>query len=185
MKRMASVGIAVGVALLLLIGYEGLAQVQAYEADKLVGKPAPAISLDLLDGGKFNLADHKDKNIVVLDFWATWCPPCRMSMPILVRVLDKYKDKGVVFYAVNEADEPDSIRAFQKKLDLKFAVALDKDKSVARKYALEGIPQTVIVGKDGTVQAVHVGVGPELDKQLTKELDTLIAGKKLAEKPKK
>ena len=139
----------------------------------LQGKPAPALSLDLLDGGKMDLAAHKDKNIVVLDFWATWCGPCRVALPVLAEVTNEYKDKGVVFYAVNLGEAPKTIRAFLKKVGLNIAVALDTDGKTGGLYEVQGIPQTVIIGKNGTVEIVHVGVAPDLKTQLKGELDAL------------
>jgi len=154
----------------------------------LLGKPAPPFQLDLLDGGKVNLAAHKGKQIVILDFWATWCPPCRRGLPVLAKVSQAYKDKGVVFYAVNLGEQPSKIREFLKQAKLSLSVALDKDGKVGDLYKVEGIPQTVIIGKDGTVQVVHVGFGLGMGKQLREQLDALLAGKNLAaeaeQKPK-
>ncbi len=149
------------------------------DAEKMVGKPAPTFSLNLVDGGKMNLADHKGKDIVVLDFWATWCPPCRMVMPKVVQLMDKYKSKGVVFYAVDLSESADKVKAYQQATGLKFTCALDSDAGVASDYAVDGIPMDVIIGKDGVIQAVHIGASPDLIDKMTKELDTLVAGKSL------
>ena len=169
----------------------------------LVGKPAPQFSLELLDGANMSLEQHKGKQIVVLDFFATWCPPCRMVMPALVSIIDEYarKDKQegreqqVVLYAVSLGDPPEAIRQFQKQLGVTFPVALDKRLVAAKLYKVNPIPHKVLIGKDGTVQAVHLGAGSpgartleELlagyKKQLRQELDALIAGKSLV-KPKR
>ncbi len=149
------------------------------ETSPLLGRPAPEFSLPLLDGGQVKLAAHKGENIVILDFWATWCGPCRRALPLLVDVSESYKDKGVVFYGVNQRENPDTIREFLRKEGLEFTVALDADGKVGDLYGVEGIPQTVIVGKNGTVQAVHVGFHPNLKKRLKDELDALLAGKQL------
>src|SRR5690349_4238380 len=85
------------------------------EKHPLDGKPAPAFSLDLLKGGKATLADHKNKNVVILDFWATWCGPCVQAMPIVSEVAKSFADKGVVLYAVNEQEEADAVKAFLEK----------------------------------------------------------------------
>jgi len=146
----------------------------------LLGKPAPDFTLSLLDGGQVRLSDHKGKNIVILDFWATWCPPCRKALPVLLKVTEAYKDKGVLLYGVNQGEKPGTIRRFLEKQDLKLVVALDSDGKVGDVYGAQAIPQTVIVGKDGTVQAIHVGLLPDLEKRLKKELDALLAGQDLA-----
>jgi len=150
---------------------------------QLLGKPAPAFKLSLLDGGEADLSAHKGKNIVVLDFWASWCGPCRRAMPVVVEVADSYKKKGVVLYAVNVQEKPAAIRKFLKDTGLKVTVALDKNGAVAGLFRVRGIPQTVIIGKDGTVQAVHVGALPDLKERLTRELKTLAEGKSLVDEP--
>lgn len=145
----------------------------------LIGKPAPDFTLETLDGGKLKLADLKGK-IVVLDFWTTWCPPCRKALPAVAEVADGYRQKGVVFYAINLAEAPDVVKKFVQDEKLKLTVALDRDGAVAKSYGVQAIPQTVIIGKDGTIQAVHVGMQPDTATQLKDELDALIAGKKLS-----
>jgi peroxiredoxin len=141
---------------------------------ELIGKPTPLFTADLLEGGNFNLAEHKGKNIVVLDFWATWCGPCVYALPILLEVTTQYKDKGVVFMAVNEGDEAETIRAFQTKKDLKFPVAMDLKGEHGSKFYVGGIPQTVIINKEGVVSNVHVGMGLDLKTTISQELDMLL-----------
>jgi len=152
--------------------------------DRLLGKPAPNFELELLDGDRFELANHKGKDIVILDFWATWCGPCRNALPGLVEISKEYRPKNVLFQAVDLQEEPDTIRGYLKKSGLSFSVPLDKDGSVSELFGVDGIPHTVIVGKDGTVQAIHVGYSPDNKKRIQRELDDLLAGKKLAPAPK-
>ena len=146
----------------------------------LMGQPAPDFELDLVAGGKVKLSELKDKSVVILDFWATWCPPCRKSLPVVAEVAKSYKEKGVAFYAVNLREDVEKVKKFLEAQKLDLAAALDKDGAVAKSYLVSGIPQTVIVGKDGTVQVVHVGASPDLKERLTKDLDALLAGEKLA-----
>src|SRR4030095_7178093 len=137
---------------------------------QLAGKPAPAFKLELLGGGTFDLASQKGKSIVVLDFWATWCGPCVRAMPTLIEVTGALKDKGVVFVAVNQDEETDVIQDFLKKKKLNPVVALDKGSKVGDLYGVTGIPQTVIIDKQGVVQTIHVGLLPNLKQKLTEEL---------------
>jgi peroxiredoxin len=147
----------------------------------LLGLPAPPIELDLLDGGKLDLASLKGKKVVILDFWATWCGPCVQAMPIIEKVAAKFKDKGVELYAVNLQESADEIKAFLEEAKLgDISVALDSEGKTAGAYRAEAIPQTVIVGKDGVVQVVKVGLSPNLEEALTKDLEALVAGKDLA-----
>lgn len=146
---------------------------------ELLGKAAPEFTLELLDGKELNLADHKDKDVVILDFWASWCGPCRQAMPVIDEVAESYKDKGVKLYAVNIQEDVDTIRGVLESDELDVTVAMDTDGEVAQLYKANAIPQTVIIGKDGTVQVVHVGMPPA--SQLREELDALLAGEVLAE----
>ncbi len=165
---------------------EGAQEVKSFLEDRtaapasvhpLVNKPAPAFDLDTVDGAKFNLASQKGK-VVVLDFWATWCGPCTMALPIITEVTSSLKDKDVVFLAVNIQETPEQIKQFLDKKNLKISVGLDTDGKVAELYQVRGIPQTVIVGKDGNVAEVHVGFSPDLKESFTKELNDILAGTK-------
>ncbi|MCX6995816.1 MAG: DUF2092 domain-containing protein [Kiritimatiellaeota bacterium] len=145
----------------------------------LLGKPAPALNLDLLDGGKLSLAKHQGQDVVVLDFWATWCGPCRRSLPVLAGVAARYHGRGVAVYAVNQREPVATIKDFLAKEKIILTVALDREGVAGEGYGVEGIPQTVVIGKDGVVQAVHVGFAPDLKETLCRQLDDLLAGKSL------
>jgi peroxiredoxin len=151
-------------------------------ASSLLGKPAPPVKLDLLDGGKLDLAQYKGKDIVILDFWATWCGPCAISMPILIDIANEYRSKGVLFFAIDLEEPPERVRDFLKEKKWAMPVALDKTGAVAEAYGAQGIPHTVIIGKDGTVQVVHEGFDPDMKATLKRDLDALLAGKTLAPK---
>ena len=146
----------------------------------LLGKPAPRFALRLLGGGTMDLAEHKGKHIVILDFWASWCGPCRLALPVYAKAAEAYKAKGVVFYAVNLGEEEEQIKKFLDKEKLECTVALDSDGTASDQYGVQSIPHSVIIDKDGTVQAVHTGLAPDLERKLKKELDALVAGQKLA-----
>ncbi len=151
------------------------------ESSPLLGKSAPPVELDLLDGSSFRLEDHTDKDIVMLDFWATWCGPCVQEMPLLVEIAQEYAGKGVVFYAVNQGEEPKAIKEFLESEQLNMTVALDVEGATGNAYQVEGIPTLALIDKAGVVQAVHVGYDPGIKKTLRRELDDLLAGKNLAE----
>lgn len=166
---------------------EGLTQVTSLGStvasegpDALLDRPAPLFQLGLVSGGAMNLASHKGKDVVILDFWATWCGPCVKGLPTITEVAGNFKSKGVVFYAVNLREGPDEILPFLQEKSLPITVAMDSDGGVAKLYKVKGIPQTVIIGKDGTVQAIHVGFGEGVKERLTSELESLVAGKSIA-----
>lgn len=145
----------------------------------MLGKTAPAVELGLLGGANFSLADHKDRDVVILEFWATWCGPCRQAMPLLSEVANAYADKNVVLYAINLKESPEQVQRFVDQMKFMYPVALDKTGSVQAHYLASSIPQTVLIGKDGTIQAIHRGFSPYLRKQISEELDKLIAGESL------
>jgi peroxiredoxin len=146
---------------------------------QLVGKPAPDVQLELMNGEKMDLSKHRGKQIVILEFWASWCAPCVQGMPLISDVAKKYKNKDVVFYAVNQSEEPEVVQAFLAKKKLDVTVSLDAGGKVASAFGVTGIPLTVVIGKDGKVQAVHTGLAKDLVRRLTEELETLVAGKQL------
>lgn len=155
-----------------------------WQSHPLEGKDAPAIqALSLLNGETMSLAEHRGEHIVILDFWATWCPPCRDAMPALQTIAADYHGKGVRLYAVNVGEMPNQITPFLREYDLDLTVALDSDGRISDSYQVEGIPQTVVIGKEGRIQAVHVGYFPGMEGRLRKELDALLRGESLVSVP--
>lgn len=146
-----------------------------------VGFPMKPVSLVGVDGARFDVAAQKDK-IVVLDFWATWCGPCRISLPVVAQVCKEYAEKGVVFRAVNLKEDGETIRKFLETDPIDAQIVMDSDGTAAAEYRVDAIPHTVIVGRDGVVQAVHVGAGDGMEAKLRKQLDALLEGKSLAPK---
>jgi cytochrome c biogenesis protein CcmG, thiol:disulfide interchange protein DsbE len=143
--------------------------------EQLVGKAAPDFKLPLLAGGDIELSKLEGENLVLLDFWATWCGPCRAVMPALLEISNEYKSKGVRYLAVNLREDPDKIRAYLKSANLDIEVPLDKTGKVAELYHVKGIPTMAIVDKKGIVREVHVGSSPNLKEELRKALDKILA----------
>jgi peroxiredoxin len=150
------------------------------EPSPLLGKAAPKVDVERLDGKRVKLADHSNKDVVMLDMWATWCGPCRAELPHLVQVAKDYKDKGVAFYAIDLRESKDKINEFLKKEKLDMTVGLDSKGALAEAYGVEGIPMLMLIDKKGVVQVVHIGYEEGIEKVLHKELDSILAGKDLA-----
>ncbi len=148
----------------------------AENKDPLVGKAAPDFALKLLDGRTGRLSEHKGRNIVILDFWATWCPPCRRGLPAMIDIARKYADRDVVLYAVNQRESAKLIKEFLRESNLDMPVALDPNGRIGKLFEVSGIPRTVVIDKNGTIQAVHVGFGGGTQAQLESEIDAIIAG---------
>jgi peroxiredoxin len=134
----------------------------------LVGKPAPDFKLKGMDDKEVSLASLKG-NVVVLDFWATWCGPCVAGFPHIDALAKKYADKGVKVFGLNQKEDKETIDNFLKEKNLTVPVLLDPGE-IADKYTVKGIPQTVIIGKDGVVKHVHIGYGPGEENEWDKEV---------------
>ena len=123
------------------------------------GAAAPDFTLAARDGGTLRLADLKGQ-VVMLNFWATWCGPCRQEMPLLAQLHDKYEPLGFMMVGVNV--EPDSAAAvaWLKGVPVTFPIVFDTTSSVAGTFGVEGMPSSVLVDREGKVRYVHRGYKP-------------------------
>ena len=163
-----------------LVAVSASAQQRGADTTSLEGKPAPAFSLQTVQGKDMDLAKDKG-NVVVLDFWATWCGPCRVSLPHLNELSENKElaEKGLKVYAVNLREDKDTAKGYADQNKLTFAIPLDLKGAVAEKYLVQGIPTTVVVGRDGKIAKVLVGSGKNA------ELDSAVNDALAAENPRK
>ncbi len=128
-------------------------------------QPAPALKLYDLDGKLHDLSSLKGK-VVVVNFWATWCPPCRREMPSLERLRQRLAGKGLVVMAVNVGEDVETVFSFTGQLDLApaFPLLLDKDSTVMQRWKVRGLPTTFVVDAEGRVIYRAVG-GREFDHE--------------------
>ena len=133
--------------------------------------PAPDFTLEDMDAKKFSLKDYRGK-VVLLNFWATWCPPCRREMPSMERLHQKFKGKDFAVLALNQMEDGDQVFTFTGDLgvDLSFPILFDKDSSVSRAYGVMGLPTTYLIDKKGNVRFRAIGGRefdhPEVEKQI-------------------
>jgi len=138
----------------------------------LEGKAAPAFKLQDMKGKTHILEQYKG-NAVILDFWATFCPPCQKEMPVLQKISAKWEPKGVIILTINSSGEPEEkIKGFMNRFNLSLPVLLDKTGNVGEAYNVQFIPQLVLVDKSGIIKKVIIGLMSEED--LEKEIENLI-----------
>lgn len=146
-------------------------------ASLTVGKPAPELDLELLGGGKLKLADHIGKDVVVLNFWATWYPTGVDSLPTIAAFEREYGPKGFKFYHVNMAEPVELVERFVSSLDDKLTVAVDPEGKAMETYSVLALPFSVVIAKDGTIKAVNAGDLRGFRDRFREQLDGLVEAK--------
>lgn len=139
------------------------------------GDGAPDISLTDLSGKPVSLAALKGK-VVLVDFWASWCKPCREELPVLEGLQKKYGAQGLVIIGVNVDKDAGVAKKFleDNKLNLSFTLANDAQHKVAASYAPPTMPSSYLVGRDGKVRFVHAGFRASDAKSMETEIQTLL-----------
>lgn len=135
-----------------------------------IGKPAPDFNLQSLDGQSVSLSGLRGKPVLI-NFWATWCPPCRIEMPYIQQVYDEWADKGLAILAIDVGESPSEVRESMESRNLSFPVLLDTAGDVALQYNVRAIPTTLFLDKDGILQTVKVGAfssKADIEKSLSK-----------------
>ncbi len=138
-------------------------------------KPAPALKLKDIEGKSHDLAKLRGK-VVLINFWATWCPPCRREMPSMERLAQRFKGQPFVVLAVDVGEDPDTIETFTSQLDttLTFPILLDTRSHAMRAWPVAGLPTTFLVDKKGRIVASAIG-GREFDHpEMVKAVGELI-----------
>jgi thiol-disulfide isomerase/thioredoxin len=145
----------------------------AADAPLQAGAPGPAFQLNSNSGKPISLADLKGQ-IVLVNFWASWCGPCRQEMPILEQLNQKYHSKGVTLIGVNV--EPDSAAAINwlKATPVSFPILFDVDSKVSKLYEVQGMPNTVILDRKGVVRYIHRGYSPGAENEYLDQIRALI-----------
>ena len=132
-----------------------------------VGKPAAAFDLERLDGqGRIRLDDYRGRT-VILNFWASWCIPCKQENPALAEVWERYRDSDVVLIGIVYQDSPEAARDYTARLGNTWPSGIDADGRTAIAYGVFGIPETFFIAPDGVIAGRHIG---RIDQQ------TLITG---------
>jgi peroxiredoxin len=159
LSRRQVLSLGAGGAATLAFGLPTLAQ-----ASIAPSSPAPDFTLKSLDGPNLRLQEQRGK-VVLLNFWATWCSPCREEMPQLNKLYEKYRSSGFTLLGVNVDEDSRNAAGIAGQMGVKFPVLFDSDKRVSKLYELKAMPSTVMIDRDGRVRFLNRGYksGTELE----------------------
>ncbi|GAA0764416.1 TlpA family protein disulfide reductase [Ideonella azotifigens] len=155
-------------AALCLLLLAGLAQ-----ATPTPNAPAPDFTLRTAEGRNLRLQEQRGQ-VVMLNFWATWCGPCREEMPQLGKLYERYQGAGFQLLGVNVDEDPAAAAALAQKLGVKFPVLLDSAKQVSKLYELNSMPSTVLIDRDGKVRFLHRGYRAGVEQTYDQQIRTLL-----------
>lgn len=155
-------------AVLGLLGW-GLIRVNAGQRSE---GPAPDFTLNTFDGRKITLSEQLGQ-VVVINFWASWCPPCRDEAPYLESSWKNYQDQGVLFLGVDYVDTEREALAYIAEFDITYPNGPDIGTRISQAYRIQGVPETFFIAKDGTIRWVKVGPlePPELEEKIGELLE--------------
>lgn len=151
--------LAVGISFMLLrgTGETAYASEQDFSAvPSQVNYPAPELNLTTLYGESVSLTDYKG-SVLLVNLWATWCPPCREEMPTLQAFYEKYKNEGFILIAIDQGEIPEMVVPFVKELGLTFPVWLDMPSEAGRVFGTMNLPSSYVIDRDGQIRLMWIG----------------------------
>ena len=159
---------------LLVLGT--LARVNAQEKETLVkvGDDVPEFVVEMFDGQKINIKDLKGK-IVLINFWATWCPPCQEELNrVQKEIIDRFKGKDFVFLAISREETKEQVKKFRDRNGYTFPMGLDPERKIYSKFATASIPRNFIIDKKGKIVEIEVGYTKESSAKMIEKLEKLL-----------
>ncbi len=158
-NRIAAIAAALALSLPALAGSEG--------------GPAPAFSLASRAGSQVSLAQYRGQ-VVMINFWASWCGPCRQEMPLLESIYKKYGKMGFTMLGVNVEPDSNAANEWLKATPVSFPILYDKDSKVSKLYDVEGMPSTVIIDRSGKLRKLHRGYKPGDENEYLDSIRALV-----------
>ncbi|WP_347332699.1 TlpA family protein disulfide reductase [Marinimicrobium locisalis] len=134
---------------------------------------APDFTLKSESGENIRLEEQRGK-VVMINFWASWCAPCRKEMPLLDELYDRYKDAGFTLFGVNVEQDPEAAKKFLENVGVSFPILYDPESDVSRTYQVSAMPTTVMVDRDGEVRYVNRGYKEGDEEKYRKQIRELI-----------
>ena len=138
-----------------------------------IDQPAPDFALRSFDGQNVRLSEQLGE-VVILNFWATWCGPCRQEMPALDEIYAKYRLAGLVLLSINIDDDRDEAIEMARTMKVSYPVLYDADKNVARAYEPSTLPVTILIDRAGAVRYISEGYKPGYEQRYTEKLRELL-----------
>lgn len=166
-----SAQIPLRIAALLLVTWFGSSAVQA--AKPAVGNIAPGFTLKSDSNKNLKLNDYRGQ-VVMINFWATWCSPCRQEIPHLNRLHERYHKAGFALLGINIDDQPRIAREMMQKLSVAFPVLFDTDKRVSRLYDVGAMPSSLLIDRDGRIRYIHLGYRTGYEIQYDNQIRELL-----------
>ena len=155
---------AIAIAALIVIGFLGILvwgmlnkqPITGLSGVTMVNRPAPDFSLTTFEGAKISMEDLRGKPVII-NFWASWCPPCRIEAPLLERTWRAYKNRGLIFLGINIQDRKEDALSYIREFDITFPNAPDPTGEVTIDYGVSGLPVTFFISRKGEVVRRWVG----------------------------
>ncbi|WP_339750164.1 TlpA disulfide reductase family protein [uncultured Marinobacter sp.] len=135
--------------------------------------PAPDFTLESRSGENLRLEDHRGE-VVMLNFWASWCGPCRQEMPLMDELYSQYKDLGFTILAVNVDENRDEAHRFLDKVPVNYPILYDPESSVSELYEVQAMPTTVMIDRDGNARYLHYGYQPGYEDDYEQQIRELV-----------
>ncbi|HEV2257089.1 MAG TPA: TlpA disulfide reductase family protein [Streptosporangiaceae bacterium] len=164
-------GVVAAVAVIVALLASGLGRDPSVIASPLVGRMAPNFTLPQLNGPPVTLSTLRGQ-IVVINFWASWCTECKVEQAALVRTWQQFQDSGVVVLGVDFEDETNAARSYVSSADMTYPVVEDANSNTALAYGLRGVPETFVVNQTGRI-VDHV-IGPVDEATLTSQINSML-----------
>ncbi|PCI44628.1 MAG: redoxin [Moraxellaceae bacterium] len=165
----SSHAVKISTLMLIMVFFSGLS------VAKEINQPAPNFTLKSLSGKNLKLSEFRGQ-VILLNFWASWCGPCRQEMPVLEEIHNRYKDLGFTVLGVNVDEDSEKAKQLLKDIPVSFPVLLDIQNHTSELYHLEAMPTTILIDRDGTMRYLHKGYQPGFEEHYKQEIKALIRG---------